>query len=162
MTHPAFCWLAAAVALLGWHIPAAYDLALVSPGWHDLEHACLFGTSLLFWWPVVQPWPSTARWHRWTIPVYLLCADLVATALAAVLCFSDRPLYPAYATAPRLFGMSELSDQVTAGAIMWVFGSSVLLGAAVIVTVRLLDPAPVKAKHPLRAPSVAVRDASCI
>ena len=72
VTHPAFCWFAAAVALLGWHIPAAYDLALVSPGWHDLEHACLFGTSLLFWWPVVQPWPSTPRWHRWTIPAYLL------------------------------------------------------------------------------------------
>ena len=59
VTHPAFCWLAAAVALLAWHIPAAYDLALVSRGWHDLEHACLFGTSLLFWWPVVQPWPAT-------------------------------------------------------------------------------------------------------
>ena len=28
VTHPAFCWLAAAVALLAWHIPAAYDLAL--------------------------------------------------------------------------------------------------------------------------------------
>ncbi len=140
VTHPAFCWFAAAVALLGWHIPAAYDLALASPGWHDLEHACLLGTSLLFWWPVVQPWPVTARWHRWIIPAYLLCGDLVTTALAAVLCFSDRPLYPAYATVPRLFGMSELSDQVTAGAIMWVFGSFVLLGAAVMITVRLLDP----------------------
>ena len=76
VTHPAFCWFAAALALLGWHIPAAYDLALISPGWHDLEHACLFGTSLLFWWPVVQPWPSTPRWPRWTIPVYLLCGRL--------------------------------------------------------------------------------------
>jgi ferredoxin len=151
VTHPAFCWLAAAVALLGWHIPAAYDLALVSAGWHDLEHACLFGTSLLFWWPVVQPWPSTARWHRWTIPVYLLCADLVTTALAAVLCFSDRPLYRAYAAAPRLFGMSELSDQVMAGAIMWVFGSSVLLGAAVTVTLGLLDPTPIKGGQLVRA-----------
>ena len=147
VTHPAFCWFAAAVALLGWHIPAAYDLALISPGWHDLEHAFLFGTSLLFWWPVVQPWPSTARWHRWTIPVYLLCGDLVATTLAAVLCFSERLLYPAYATVPRLFGISGLSDQVTAGAIMWVFGSTVLLGAAVIVTMQLLDPSTVKGKQ---------------
>ncbi len=149
LTHPAVCWFAAAVALLLWHIPAAYDLALVSPGWHDLEHACLFGTSLLFWWPVVLPWPATPRWHRWTIPVYLLCGDLVTTTLAAVFCFSERLLYPAYATVPRLFGMSELSDQVTAGAIMWVFSSFVLLGAVVIVTVGLLDPSTAKRKHPI-------------
>jgi cytochrome c oxidase assembly factor CtaG len=142
VTHPAFCWSAATLALLGWHVPAAYDLALVSPAWHDLEHACLFGTSLLFWWPVVQPWPSTPRWPRWAIPVYLLCGDLVTTALAGVLCFSDRPLYSAYAVVPRLFAMSALSDQVTAGAIMWVFGSFIFLGAAAIIAVRLLDPSP--------------------
>ena len=152
VTHPAFCWLAAAVALLAWHIPAAYDLALVSPGWHDFEHACLFGTSLLFWWPVVLPWPATQRWHRWTIPVYLLCGDLVTTTLAAVFCFSDRLLYPAYAGVPRLFGMSALSDQVAAGAIMWVFSSFVLLGAAVIVTVSLLDPSVTKGMQPVGTP----------
>ncbi len=148
VTHPAFCWLAAAVALLAWHIPAAYDLALVSPGWHDLEHACLFGTSLLFWWPVVLPWPAAPRWHRWAIPVYLLCGDLVTTILAAVLCFSDRALYPAYGELPRLFGMSELSDQVAAGAIMWVFSSLVLLGAAVIIAIRLLDPSMARRRPP--------------
>jgi cytochrome c oxidase assembly factor CtaG len=150
VTHPAFCWLAAAVALLLWHIPAAYDLALVSPGWHDIEHACLFGTSLLFWWPVVQPWPATARWPRWAIPVYLFCGDLVNTILAAIFCFSDRLLYPAYATVPRLFSISELSDQATAGAIMWVFSSFILLSAAVIVTVPLLDPSVAKHKQPAR------------
>ena len=151
VTHPTFCWFAAAVALLAWHIPAAYDLALVSPGWHDFEHACLFGTSLLFWWPVVLPWPAAPRWHRWTIPVYLLCGDLVTTTLAATFCFSERLLYPPYGGVPRLFGMSELSDQVTAGAIMWVFGSFVLLGAAVIVTVRLLEPSAAKRKQPASA-----------
>jgi cytochrome c oxidase assembly factor CtaG/ferredoxin len=151
VTHPAFCWLAAALALLAWHIPAAYDLALRSARWHDLEHACLFGTSLLFWWPVVQPWPSVPRWHGWTIPAYLLCADIVTTVLAAILCFSDRLIYPAYATAPRLFGISALGDQVTAGAIMWAFSSFVLLGAAVAVAVRLLDPSRAGRKPSVKA-----------
>ncbi len=140
VTHPAFCWLAAALALLGWHIPAAYDLALTAPGWHEVEHACLFGTSLLFWWPVVQPWPSRPRWPGWTIPIYLLFGDIVTTVLSAFLCFSDRLLYPPYDAVSRLFGMSALSDQAAAGAIMWVFGSFILLGAAVITTVRLLEP----------------------
>jgi cytochrome c oxidase assembly factor CtaG len=140
VTHPAFCWFAAALALLAWHIPAAYDLALTSPGWHEVEHACLFGTSLLFWWPVVQPWPGIPRWPRWTIPVYLLFGDLVTTALSGVLCFSDRLLYPPYASVPRFFGISALDDQAMAGAIMWVFGSLILLGAAIATTVRLLEP----------------------
>ena len=142
LTHPAFCWLAAAVVLLAWHIPAAYDLALASSVWHGVEHACLFGASLLFWWPVIEPWPSKPHWPRWSIPAYLLAADLVTTALAAILCFSDRPLYPAYAGAARLFGWTQLNDQVAAGALMWVFGSTILLSAAVVVTLRLLDPSP--------------------
>jgi cytochrome c oxidase assembly factor CtaG len=140
VTHPVFCWLAATLALVGWHIPAAYDLALASPGWHEVEHACLFGTSLLFWWPVVQPWPVIPRWTGWTTPVYLLFGDLVTTALSGVLCFSDRLLYPAYAAAPRFFDLSALNDQVMAGAIMWVFGSFILVSAAVITTIRLLEP----------------------
>jgi ferredoxin len=85
------------------------------------------------------------------VPAYLLCGDIVTTALAGVLCFSDRLLYPAYAAVPRLFGVSELSDQVTAGAIMWVFGSFVLLSAAVVIAVRLLDPSTPKRKQPVKA-----------
>jgi cytochrome c oxidase assembly factor CtaG/ferredoxin len=150
VTHPFFCWFAAALALLGWHMPAAYDLALLSSGWHHVEHGCLFVTSLLFWWPVVQPWPTTPQWPRWTIVPYLLCGDLVTTALSAVLCFSDRLLYAAYAIVPRLFGISALSDQAAAGAIMWVFGSFVLLGAAVIISVGLLDPSVARRKKSVR------------
>ena len=146
LTNPAFCWLAATVALLAWHTPGAYDLALAAPLWHGVEHACLFGASLLFWWPVIQPWPSTPHWPRWSIPAYLLAGDLIATALAAILCFSDRPLYLAYARVPRLFGWSQINDQVAAGALMWVFGSSILLSAAVVVILRLLDPSPVDRK----------------
>jgi len=153
LTHPAFCWLAATVALLAWHIPAAYDLALANPGWHGVEHFSLFGTSLLFWWPVIQPWPSTPQWPHWSIPAYLLAGDVVATALAAILCFSDRPLYLAYAGVPRLFGWSQINDQVAAGALMWVFGSFVLLSAAVVITLRLLDGSPIDLKPQIEANS---------
>jgi cytochrome c oxidase assembly factor CtaG len=159
LTHPAFCWIVGTLALLGWHVPTAYDLALTSPGWHGVEHVCFFGTSILFWWPVIQPWPSFSHWPRWSVPAYLLCSSIVGSILAAFLCFSDRPLYSTYAAMPRLFGLSALEDQATAGAIMWVFGSFVLLGALVVVTVRLLDP-PRAADKFVPKPSTSTRPTS--
>ncbi len=57
LVHPVSGWLALAVATWAWHLPAAYELALRSPAWHAFEHACFFGSALLFWWPVVLPFP---------------------------------------------------------------------------------------------------------
>jgi len=140
LTHPAICWVAATVALLGWHVPAAFELALRSEAWHEVEHICFLSTSLLLWWPAVLPFPSSAAWSRWCIPVYLFFATLPGGALGAFLTFCDRVLYPSYATAPRLFGISPLEDQVIAGALMWVFGTFVYTVPAVVITVRLLSP----------------------
>jgi hypothetical protein len=128
-------------ALAAWHVPAAFDLALRSPGWHKLEHACFLGAALLFWWPVVQPFPSRPRWPRWALPLYLLAADVVNTVLCGFLTFSERVIYSVYETAPRLFGTTALSDQAAAGVIMWVPGSLIFLTPAVVIMVRYLSPA---------------------
>jgi cytochrome c oxidase assembly factor CtaG len=138
-TDPAICWIAAAVALIAWHIPAAFELALRSDWWHEVEHACFFTTSLLFWWPVIQPFPSVARWPGWSIPLYLFLGTLPGGALGAFLTFCDRVLYPSYASAPMIFQVSALDDQVFAGALMWVFGTFVYMVPAVILTVQLLS-----------------------
>src|SRR5690349_18223803 len=37
--HPAFCWLAAAAALVVWHVPAIFRLGMQSSTWHFIEHA---------------------------------------------------------------------------------------------------------------------------
>ena len=50
-----------AAATCGWHVPAAYELALGSPGWHEVEHASFFLASILFWWPVVGVDPGTGE-----------------------------------------------------------------------------------------------------
>jgi cytochrome c oxidase assembly factor CtaG len=141
LTHPLVCLLAFTVSIVAWHVPGLYELALHSEFWHDVQHVCFLSTGLLFWWPVVQPWPSRLRWPRWTMIPYLLLADIQNTALSAFLIFSERVLYPTYAAVPRLWGISVLDDQAAAGAIMWVPGSVIFLIPVAVIAIRLLDPA---------------------
>jgi cytochrome c oxidase assembly factor CtaG len=141
LTYPVFAWLAAMVVLIGWHVPAVFKLGLQSHSWHEVQHACFFVTGLLFWWPVVQPWPSVARWPRWRIPLYLFLATLPCDALSAFLAFCDRVVYSSYLTAPRLSDLSALQDQQCAGALMWACATFVYLVPAVIITIQLLLPA---------------------
>src|SRR5882724_9321913 len=139
ITHPLTCWIVIAMTLCAWHVPAAFDLALRSPGWHKVEHACFLGASLLFWWPVVRPFPSRPQWPLWSVPVYLLAGDLLNTALSAIFTFSDRVLYPQYLVVPRIFGTTALADQNCAGVIMWVPGSLVFLIPAAAIAMKFLS-----------------------
>ena len=133
-----FAWLAMNVTYVGWHIPKAYEFALASENWHNFEHFCFFTTSVLFWWPILLPWPTRSRFNSWMIIPYLLSSDLVNTGLSAFLCFSGRLLYLSYALVDRPFGLDALKDQIAAGAFMWVFGSVVFLIPAICLTARFL------------------------
>jgi cytochrome c oxidase assembly factor CtaG len=140
LTNPAICWLAAALALIGWHIPAVFDLALRWSWLHELEHASFFAAGLLFWWPVIQPWPSVARWPRWSIPLYLFCATLPCDLLSGFLVFCDRVVYSSYLSTPSPFNISPLQDQQFAAALMWTCATIIFLLPAVVVTMQLLSP----------------------
>jgi putative membrane protein len=140
LTYPLVCWILAAVALIAWHIPSAFALALRSEIWHDVEHACFLTTSILFWWPVIQPFPSEPRWPRWSIPLYLFLGSFPGGALGAFLAFCDRVLYPVYGEEASVFGLTPLDEQIFAGSLMWVFGIFVCLIPAVFITLNLLSP----------------------
>jgi cytochrome c oxidase assembly factor CtaG len=140
--HPIVGWLAMSLATWAWHVPAAFELALRSRAWHIVEHASFLGAGLLFWWPVVQPWPSRPRWPRWAMIPYLLLADVQNTALAAILTFSDRVLYPSYGQ-----GASALDQQVIAGLLMWVPMALAYLVPAGVLTVRWLSPGALTASR---------------
>jgi putative membrane protein len=140
LTRPAVCWFSAMLALIAWHIPALFEMGLRSHAWHEVEHASFLGTGLLFWWPVIQPWPGVERWPRWSIPLYLFLATLPCDVLSAFLAFCDRVVYTPYLTTPRVFNISPLVDQECAGALMWVCATFVYLTPAVIITVQVLSP----------------------
>jgi cytochrome c oxidase assembly factor CtaG len=133
--HPLVGLLAMSLATWGWHAPPAFELALHDRGWHVVEHASFLSAGLLFWWPVVRPWPYRRRWPRPAMIPYLLVADVQNTALAAILVFADRVLYPSYGSGP-----AALADQVVAGVLMWVPMSLAYLVPAGVLTVRWLSP----------------------
>jgi cytochrome c oxidase assembly factor CtaG len=142
IAQPAFGWIAFALAFWIWHAAPLYQLALRSHAWHHVEHACFVATAVLFWRPVIHAWPDRAAWPRWTMIPYLLLADLQNTILAAILTFSDRLVYPAYASV-TVGRLSALDDQAMAGVIMWVPGSVVFLVAAIWLAIETLGGANV-------------------
>lgn len=139
LTNPVVALVLMGTVMFAWHVPRLYELALGSSSWHQVEHACFFFVSLIFWWPVIQPWPSRAQWPRWAMVPYLLIADLQNTALSAVLVFSDKVLYPTYAAGPSLFGFTPKEDQAAAGAIMWVVGSLAFIIPAALIAIQCLS-----------------------
>ena len=138
-TRPVFCWLATSLVVIAWHVPAAFELALQSHGWHEAEHACFLTAGLLFWWPVIRPWPSVAGSPRWSVALYLFLATLPCDALSAFLAFSDRVVYRSYLSAEGGFNLSPLQDQAFAGALMWVTVTFAYLIPAVVVTFQILS-----------------------
>ena len=138
LSHPAPALALYVVMTWLWHAPAIYEVALRSGGWHELQHLCFLGSSLLFWYPVVRPYPSRPRWSLWLLIPYLLVADVSNTVLSALLTFSDQILYPHYGQIPRLSGITALGDQSTAGVIMWVPGSVAFLFPLFGIGIRLL------------------------
>jgi putative membrane protein len=140
LVRPVFSWLAATATLVAWHVPAIFTLALQSGAWHAFEQATFLVAGLLFWWPVVQPWPNAPMEPRWSILLYLFLATLPCDILSAFLVFSDRVAYPVYLSASRQSVLSVLADQQCAGALMWTCGTFVYLVPAAILSTRLLAP----------------------
>jgi putative membrane protein len=136
---PVVAWLAMNLVFLGWHVPAAYDFALEHERWHEFEHLCFLGTSILFWWPVIHPWPTHRIFAGWFLLLYLVMADIVNTVLSAFLAFCDRPVYSYYLREPNAFHISTLSDQRAGAVVMWVIGSLIFLVPAIVLTFRLLQ-----------------------
>ena len=127
------------VTTIAWHIPPIFALAMRHAAWHQVEDATFLFTGILFWWPVILPWPSKRQWPRWAIPLYLLGADMPVSALSAYLAFCGQVVFPAYLTAPRPFPISPLDDQVAAAMLMWTAMMVVFAAVSIVIVVDILE-----------------------
>jgi putative membrane protein len=134
------CWLAGTATVIGWHLPAAFQLGMRSRWAHGIEDMSFLLAGLLFWWPIARSWSSRISEPRWNLAFYLFLATLPCDVLSAFLVFCNRVVYSHYLSTARVLGISPLHDQENAGAFMWVWITFIYLVPAVVITLQMLSP----------------------
>lgn len=141
-------WLAAAVVLghvavwWTWHVPALYRAAVLDDRIHVIEHAALFASGLALW---ALAWPAgPVRQRGGEAVVGVFFAALGTGGLAALITLSSRARYQTDAATAAAWGMTRLSDQQLAGALMWVPGGFAYLAVGVAVFLGWLTGRPAR------------------
>jgi putative membrane protein len=104
------------------HWPVVVEATVRHHPLHFVAHAVLLSSAVLMWMPVASPLPEIRRIRPPVQMLYLFLQTIVPTVPASFLTFNSHPLYKIYATFPRLWGISALTDQQTAGLIMKIVG----------------------------------------
>jgi cytochrome c oxidase assembly factor CtaG len=130
-----------------WHLPVAFDAALRNPALHALEHLCLFVAGVALWWVC-----SNVRWgNRGGLAiVYLFVAAVGTGIVGAFLTIDPTPLYATTSSGVARWGLTRLTDQQLAGAIMWVVGGAIYLGVASVLAIRWLSLGPSRDRNVTR------------
>jgi len=127
-------WLLYVGDLWIWHAPLLYEAALRHYLVHVVEHAALFASAVVFWWPIIEPAP---RLHPRVLPgfaiLYLVAATGQSTFLGLLLGLPERVLYGHYLRLTARLGSDPLDDQALAGGIMWISGHMYLLSILLIL-----------------------------
>src|SRR6266536_362658 len=109
-----------------WHVPVLYEAALRHHNLHILQHLVFLTTAVIMWWPVLSPVPELPRIPHLLQLLYLFLLGIPMSVTGALISLSDSVLYPFYAAAPRVWGLSPLEDQQIGGLLMWVLGGLML------------------------------------
>jgi putative membrane protein len=112
--------------LLFTHWPAVVAFSVRSEPGHFALHVVLLLAAVIMWWPIVSPLPEMPPISPPGQMLYLFFQSLAPTIPASFLTFGRVPLYPVYATFPRIWGISALTDQMIAGLTMKLGGTAVL------------------------------------
>ncbi len=135
-TRPLVALLFFNTVLVFTHWPAVVAASVRSEPLHFLLHVLLVGSALVMWWPVMSSLPEIPALSAPGQMLYLFLQSLVPTIPASFLTFGRTPLYPVYATFPRIWGVSVMGDQLMAGLLMKLVGSAILWVVIAVVFFR--------------------------
>src|ERR1700757_369855 len=138
LTGPVVAVVLFNLAMVVWHIPAAFDLAADNSAVHIwLEHGSFFATGVLFWLQFIPSPPFRSRMPLLGRAAALLATNVVMIFIAMSLSlFVNHSVYPAYDHVPGVT-LPPFADQQIGAAILWVCGDFWAL-PTMIVTIRKL------------------------
>ncbi|MES2524972.1 MAG: cytochrome c oxidase assembly protein [Gemmatimonadota bacterium] len=116
------CFMLFNVVLAVWHLPPMYNQALAHHSVHILQHLMFIGAAVLMWWPITSMLPELPRAPYPVQMLYCFLLVIPMSVISIYIVMADTLLYPAYATAPRIFGIAPMEDQQYGGLIMWIPG----------------------------------------
>jgi putative membrane protein len=122
LSRPVFGLIQFNIVLVLSHWPVVVEATVRYHPLHFVAHAVLLTSAVLMWMPIASPLPEIPRIKPPAQMLYLFLQTIVPTVPASFLTFNDQPLYKVYATFPRLWDISALTDQQTAGLIMKIVG----------------------------------------
>jgi putative membrane protein len=122
LTTTASCFVIFNVVLSLWHLPPMYNLALANHGVHIGQHLMFIAASVLMWWPLMSPLPELPRAAYPAQMLYCFLMVIPMSIISIYIAMADSLLYPAYAVAPRILGITPMQDQQYGGLIMWIPG----------------------------------------
>jgi putative membrane protein len=135
-TRPLVALIVFNTVLVFTHWPAVVAASVQSEPLHFLLHVAVVSSALAMWWPVMSPLPEMPTLSPPGQMIYLFLQSLVPTIPASFLTFGTKPLYPIYATFPRIWGVGAMTDQLMAGLIMKIVGSAILWVVIAVIFFR--------------------------
>ena len=122
VTSPTAAFALFNIVLAGWHLPPLYNSAMYYHSLHIVQHLMFLVAAVIMWWPLLSPLPELPRLSYPGQMLYSFLMTLPMTIISIFIVYADHVLFPAYASAPRLWGLSPLEDQRLGGLIMWIPG----------------------------------------
>lgn len=133
VTRPVMCYVIFNLTIVIWHLPFFYNAALADHNIHIVEHLMFMSAAVLMWWPFLSPLPELPRLAYPGQMLYCFLTTIPMSIVAVYISLADHILYPAYAWAPRVWGIMPMVDQQVGGLIMWIPGSSIFYGIMSVV-----------------------------
>jgi putative membrane protein len=127
LTRPIPALILFNVVFAVYHVPLYYNAVVSDHNLHIAAHLLFIVLAMITWWPILSPLPELPPLHYPLRMLYVFGQTFSGFIVGSFITNSRTLLYPFYADAPRVWGLSPMDDQKIGGLTMWVVGGTYLL-----------------------------------